>query len=303
LSSRERALDLDMVTDHRGTRGASAQVAPVPVPDEVVIEPRSGWRLIDFRELRGYRDLIYYLTLRAIKARYAQSALGLGWAIVQPITTVLVFTLVFGRVARIGSDGHPYMLFAFCGLVPWNFFSHALSAAATSLTGNAQMLSKIYFPRLILPLTAVTTRLVDLAITLVMLAVMMPCFGYAPRPEAAVLLPLAIVVAMAAALGVGLWLSALAVQYRDVSYGLGFLIQIAMYLSPVIYSISRVPPRYWLTYSINPMAGVIAAFRAGLLGDPMHWDAFLVGSAVTAVLLVTGALYFRRRERVFADVA
>jgi len=273
-------------------------------PPEIVIEPRSGWRLVDWRELRDARDLLRYLIRREVRGRYAQSALGFGWTFVQPVATALVFTVVFGRLAGVRADGGvPYGLFAFSGLVLWTYFAGALMSAVNSLTQNAAMLDKVYFPRLILPLAAVAAKLVDLAIAGLLLGAVMAWSGVMPGP-AILLLPALLAVMVLAALGAGLWLGALAVQYRDVAYGLNFAVQVLMYLSPVIYPAGLIPARYRLLYGLNPMAGVIEGCRSALLGTPpLPWDLILPGAATTALMLVTGLLYFRRRERVFADVA
>lgn len=278
---------------------------PRPIDDEVIIEARPGWQAVDLRELARHRDLLWFLTWRNVKGRYAQSALGLGWVVVQPLLTLAVFGLVFGLVVRVPTPGKtPYLLFAFCGLVPWTFFSGAMMGAASSLISEAQLLSKVYFPRLILPLTQVIGRLIDLGAMLVLLAVLLAWYGYAPRPETVVVLPLLVLTMTACALGVGLWLSSLAIQYRDVAHALGFLAQLWMYLSPVVYPASLVPERYQLLYGLNPMVGIISGFRACLLGVPvMPWEQIGQSVGISVLLLVTGALFFRRSERLFADVA
>jgi lipopolysaccharide transport system permease protein len=310
MMSGERTLDLDAeappaARDARPPRPApTTSESPAEPTPELIIEPRPGWRALDLGEIARYRDLFYFLTWRGIKARYAQSVLGVGWAVVQPVVSMLVFTVIFGRLARMDSDGRPYALFAFCGLVPWTFFANALQGATQGMTHGAQMLTKIYFPRPILPASAVTSRLVDLSITLTLLLAMLAVFRVWPRAEAVVLLPMLIVVLYMAALGVGLWLAALAVQYRDVAYAMPFTIQILMYLSPVVYPLTKVPARYQWLYGLNPMAGVIGGFRAVLLGStPIPWPLIAESAAVSLALLVGGALYFRRMERLFADVA
>jgi lipopolysaccharide transport system permease protein len=269
----------------------------------LIIEPSSAWRFVNWRELVRYRDLLRFLTWRGIKGRYAQSALGIGWAVVQPMATALVFTVVFGRLAGVASDGLPYMLFAFCGLVPWTYFSAAMTAAANSLTTNANMLSKVYFPRLIFPLAEIAAKLVDLAVASAVLVLVLVWYQILPGAGLA-MLPVLLLIMLATALGMGLWLSALAVQYRDVAYGLNFAVQLMMYLSPVVYPASNVPEAYRWLYGLNPMAGVIEGFRAALLATPdMPWDLLLPGSLVAAALLITGVFFFRRMERLFADVA
>jgi lipopolysaccharide transport system permease protein len=288
---------------------------PAPLNDQPIriIEPTSGWRLINWKELREYRDLFFFLIWRGIKARYAQSTLGVGWAIIQPVFSMLVFTVVFGKLAKIQSDGVPYALFSFAALVPWTYFANALTDGTQSLVTNAHLLSKVYFPRSILPLSAVVAKLVDFAIASVILAIMMACYGVIPTPKI-VLLPLLVVVMMIAAGGLAMWLSALAVQYRDVNYAIGFIVQLLMYAAPVVYPASAVPSQYTLfdrvtinpqlLYGLNPMVGVIEGFRAALLGTrDMPWTSLGLGTATAVALAISGMLYFHSREQVFADVA
>lgn len=270
---------------------------------QLVIEPQSGWRTIDWRELYNYRDMFRFLTLRSVKARYAQSAIGIGWAIIQPLFSMLVFTVVFGKLAKVSSDGAPYALFSFAALVPWTFFANALTDSTVSLIGNATMLSKVYFPRLILPLSAVAAKLVDFSIALVMLFALMAVYRIPPT-RGVLVLPLLVVVMVFAAAGGGMWLTALAIQYRDVSYGMSFFVQLLMYAAPVVYPATLVPARFRLVYAINPMVGVIEGFRAALLGTrPIPWSMIAVGATTAVVLMVSGGFYFRRKERLFADVA
>ncbi len=270
---------------------------------EIVIKPRSGWRGIDLRELWDYRDLFYFLVWREIRVRYAQSVLGIGWALIQPLVMTIVFTIIFGSLVQVASDNTPYALFSLAGMVLWAFFSQSLNAASSSLVRSAPLLSKIYFPRLILPITSVLSKLVDLAIALLLLAGVMLWFQVVPTVWV-LLLPLLIVIALLAALGAGMWMTALAVQYRDVNYATGFIVNILMYASPVVYPVSLVPEPYRLIYALNPMAGVIAGFRAALFGNiAIPWDMLLIGGAVALLLASSGAAYFRRVERVFADVA
>lgn len=244
-----------------------------------------------------------FLILRSIKARYAQSVIGIGWAVIQPLFSMLVFTVIFGKLAKVSSDGAPYALFSFAGLVPWTYFANALTDSTASLISNSSMMSKVYFPRLILPLSAVTAKLVDFAIALMMLFGLMAVYRVAPT-SGIVALPVLVLVMVCAAAGAGMWLTALAIQYRDVSYAMGFLVQLLMYAAPVVYPASLVPTQYQMIYALNPMVGVIEGFRAALLGTrPMPWAMIAVGAVAAAVMLVSGALYFRRKERVFADVA
>jgi lipopolysaccharide transport system permease protein len=268
-----------------------------------VIEPQTGWRMVDWREFVEFRDLYWFLVWRSIKARYAQSALGIGWAIVQPLFSMLIFTLVFGRLAKLESDGVPYAVFNFAAVVPWTYFANAVTDATASLVNNANMLSKVYFPRLFLPLGAVAAKLIDFGIAFVMLVALLVWYRQPPT-IGALALPLLILLMVLTAAGIGMWLTALAVQYRDVQYAIGFVIQLAMYASPVVYPASLIPERYQALYALNPMVGVIEGFRAALLGTrEMPWTFLAIGGTVSLILLVTGTLYFRRREHLFADVA
>jgi lipopolysaccharide transport system permease protein len=239
-----------------------------------------------------------------VKVRYAQTVLGAGWAIVQPVLTMIVFSAVFGELAGISSDGVPYPVFSLAALVPWTYFSGALSGSSNSLVANSNLITKVYFPRLVIPLAPVLAGLVDLAIAGVLLAALMAWYGFVPHLLAIVVLPLLILTMMLTAAGVGCWMSALGIQYRDVKYVLPFMVQIWMYVSPVVYPMSEVPERYRLLYSLNPMAGVIEGFRSVLLQtNSVSWTQLALSPAIAVVLFVTGSLYFRRTERVFADVA
>ena len=272
------------------------------IEHETIIEPKSGWRLINLREICEYRDLFYFLVWRDIKVRYAQSILGIGWAVIQPVFSMIVFTIVFGKLAKISSDGVPYAIFSYAALVPWTYFSSALTGASGSLISTSGMLSKIYFPRIIIPMTPVLGKLVDFAIALLLLFGLMAWFKIGPAIWI-LILPLLIFLMMLTAAGLGMWLTALAIQYRDIKYGLNFAVQLLMYAAPVVYPASLIPAKYRLLYGINPMAGVIEGFRAALLGTrPMPWDLLTVGCITTFIIFISGALYFRRMERIFADV-
>jgi lipopolysaccharide transport system permease protein len=285
---------------------SSSTLSPLPPPEEIpeiVIAPSSGWRLIDWQELWHYRDLFFFLIWRDVRVRYAQSVLGVGWAIIQPVASMLVFTVVFGNLAKIGSDGVPYAVFSFAALVPWTYFSNALTASSNSLIANARMISKIYFPRLIIPLSAVLGKLIDFTIALIILFGMMFWFQISPTGWS-LTLPFLVLLMVLTAAGIGMWLTSLAVQYRDVSYGLSFGVQLLMYAAPVVYPVSLIPDQYRLLYGINPIAGVVEGFRSSLLGtNPMPWDLLSIGTMSAIFLVVSGSLYFRRMERTFADVA
>ena len=283
----------------------AAAIAEATAPGAVVtvIEPRSTWRLIDWKEMYEYRDLFRFLVWREIKGRYAQSALGIGWAVIQPLCSMVVFTIIFGNLANVSSDGVPYAVFNLCALVPWTYFSNALIDGVNCLISNANMLSKIYFPRMLMPISTVVARLIDFCIGLIILGGVMAWFRIVPT-LGALLLPLLIVLMILTASGLSMWLSALAVQYRDVKHAMNFIVQILMYAAPVVYPASLIPKQYQLLYALNPMVGVIEGFRAALLGTrAMPWGFLAVGAASALVIACLGMLYFRRRERLFADVA
>ena len=264
----------------------------------------------DLSELIRYRDLIRFLVWRDVKTLYSQTILGLGWAVMRPALSTLIFSVVFGSLAQVPSDGSPYPLFAFVGLLPWTYFATALTASATSLVSSSNLLNKVYFPRVIIPLTPVVAGLVDFAVGCGFLAILL--FGYGVAPSASVVfLPLLVMIMLTTALASGLWLSALAIQYRDVKHAVGFLAQLLLYVAPVVWPVSLIAQRFpedaaWLRigYGLFPMAGVIEGFRSAVLSTgPMPWDLIGAGTVSAAVLLVTGMAYFRKRERLFADVA
>lgn len=273
-------------------------------PASVDIVPVAHWPGVNLRELWAYRELFFFLVWRDVKVRYAQTVLGVWWVVVQPLVTMVVFTIVFGRLAQIPSDGVPYALFSLAALIPWNYFSGALTSASGSLVSNTNLISKIYFPRLIVPLSSVLSGLVNLAITLAILLLTMLGFGMAPPASAVVIVPVLLLIMMMIAAGVGCWLGALAIQYRDIQNVAAFLVPLWMYASPIVYPLSLVPDAYRPIYLLNPMVGVIEGFRSALLATtPLPWTAIGVSAAVSALLLVTGVLHFRRMEQTFADVA
>ena len=232
----------------------------------VVIEPRKGLVHLDLKAIWEYRELLYFLVWRDLKVRYKQTVIGAGWAILQPLMTMAIFTVVFGTFAKIPSDGIPYPIFAYSALLPWNLFANSLSRGGTSIVGNAQLISKIYFPRLLLPLSGILSPIVDFAISFVILVIMMIWFGTVPG-WGVLALPLFLLLALLTALAVGLWLSALNVRYRDVGYAIPFLIQLWMFASPIAYPVSLVPEKWRMLYSLNPMVGVIEGFRWALLAE------------------------------------
>ncbi|MDQ6888007.1 MAG: ABC transporter permease [Gemmatimonadota bacterium] len=268
-----------------------------------VIRPRERWRAVDLGELWRYRGVVGYLVRRDLKVRYAQTALGAAWAIFQPVMPMVVFTIVFGHFGKMPSGGAPYALFALAALVPWTYFSAAILGATNSLISHPELITKVYFPRLAIPLAPVIAVLVDFAIGLAVLGGLMLAYGVAPRADAVYLLPLLVLLTVAAATGAGCWLAALNTRYRDVKHVTPTLLQILMYASPIVYPLALLPARYRSAYSLNPMVGVIEGFREVLLGIPMvHPQAIAISCAVSVLLLLSGLFYFRRTERVFADV-
>ncbi len=268
----------------------------------LVIEPAHGWVSLNLREVWEYRELLVFLAWRDVAVRYKQTLLGGAWAILQPFTAMIVFSVVFGQFAHLPSDGLPYPIFAYTALLPWNFFSGALSRASTSLVSSANLITKVYFPRVIVPLAAAAGAAVDFAVAFLMLIAMMIFFGIAPSWRI-VLLPVFLLVAFITALGVGLWVSALNVRYRDMGYLIPFAVQVWLYASPVAYSSSIVPEQWRLLYGLNPMAGVIEGFRWALLGTQWEPGPLIgVSLVVIALLLVSGLVFFQRMEETFADV-
>jgi lipopolysaccharide transport system permease protein len=266
-----------------------------------VIEARKGLLGIHFRELWAYRELAFILALRDVKVRYKQTILGIAWAVLQPALTLIVFTVVFGNLAQIPSDGVPYPLFALAALIPWQLFAYALTQASNSVVDNERLITKVYFPRLLIPLSSVLAGVLDFLIAFVLLVIMMIWFGVAPTLNI-LFVPFFALLAMLAALSVGLWLAALNTLYRDFRYTVPFLAQLLFFASPIAYSSSLIPESWRWLFSLNPMVGVIDGFRWALLDAPFPpWPSFLASIVGVLVLLITGSLYFRRMERTFAD--
>jgi lipopolysaccharide transport system permease protein len=271
-------------------------------PQVTIIERRKGWASIDSREIWNYRELLYFLTKRDIKVRYKQTVLGGLWAVIQPAFTMIVFVLFFGRLAKVPSDGLPYPIFVYAGLLPWTYFANAVSASGNSLVGSANLLTKVYFPRLIVPASAALAGLLDFFIALFVLAALMAYYQFIPC-AAIFLFPVLVALTFLCAVGVGLWLSALNVQYRDIRYAIPFFIQIWLFVSPVIYPVSLVKERYQWLLAINPMGGVIHAYRASLLGhQSVDWQLLALSTLIILAIFLGGLYYFRRMERSFADV-
>ena len=271
-------------------------------PHTLIIEPGLAEKHY-WRDLWRYRELFYVLAWRDITVRYKQTVIGITWALIQPLLTMAVLTVIFGRVAKLPTEGAaPYPLMVYAGMLPWQFFSSSLSASSSSLVGNAHLISKVYFPRLIIPISAIVVSLVDFLISAAFLAVLMAVYGVVPDARV-FLLPLFLFVAFGAALGVGLWLTALNVKYRDFRFILPFIIQFGLYVSPVAFTSNLVPARWRALYELNPMVGIIDGFRWALLrGNTPPWSSLAYSLALVAVLLVTGVWYFRKTEKTFADV-
>jgi len=278
---------------------SQAQTGPLPI---IYIEPSRSWLSLNLHELWAYRELLYFLVWRDVKIRYKQTAIGAAWAILQPLMTMLVFLVVFRKFANVPSDGLPYSIFAYTALMPWTLFAGAVNRSSLSIVSQASVISKVYFPRLMIPISAVLSGLVDFSVAFVLLFGMMAWYGVLPT-WGVLALPLFMLLALSTALGIGLWLSALNVKYRDVGHAIPFLIQLWMFASPIAYPLSVVPEKWRLLYSLNPLTGVIEGFRWALLGKESPDFQIIAVSAIAVVgLLFTGIMYFKRMERTFADV-
>ena len=272
--------------------------------DEVitVIRPGKGFTNLELRAVWQFRELLYFLIWRNVKVRYKQTIIGSAWAIIQPLMAMLIFTVIFGNFAKIPSDGLPYSIFAYTALLPWTYFSQAVAGSGASLIGNSNLVRKVYFPRLIIPMAEVAAPLIDFFVSFLALLVMMAWFGIAPR-WSVLALPFFLLLALMTAFAVGLWLSALNARYRDVGHAVPFLIQIWLYASPVVYPVSLIPEQWRLLYSLNPMVGVIEGFRWTLLGKEVPaFGVIAAGAAVVVALLLGGIIFFKRMELTFADV-
>ena len=273
----------------------------------IVIKPKSGWQLIDWKELIEYRDLFYFLIKRDVLAIYKQTVLGFTWAIIRPVFSMIVFSVVFGGLAKIPSDGIPYPIFSYVALIPWTYFAAAMNTSTQSLISGKGIFTKVYFPRLIIPLIPVLSKLVDFAIAFVILFGLMAWYGISPTINL-IFLPILILMMMLTASGIGMWLSAMAIQYRDIPQGVGFLSQLLMYAAPVVWPLSLLQERFGesatFLYGIYPMVGVIEGFRSSLLGhNPMPWELIGIGTLTAIFLFISGALYFKNKEPIFVDVA
>jgi lipopolysaccharide transport system permease protein len=267
----------------------------------VLVIGADRWIGLEPRDLWAHRDIFYFLAWRDIKVRYKQTALGALWAILQPVLTMAVFTLLFGRLARLPSEGQPYAIFSYAGLLPWNFFTAAVTTGSNSLVNSTNLITKVYFPRLLVPTAAVAAALVDFAIASLMLLVIMPIYGVGLHASLIMFLPLVVLTAMAAA-AIGIFTSAMNVKYRDIRHALPFAIQIWMFLTPIIYPVSFFPQRWRWVLMLNPLSGIIEGFRAAIFGRPFNWNSLAISSTIIIGLLVTSAYSFRRMEQEFADI-
>jgi len=280
----------------------TVQNAQVKTLRRSVISPSRGWLSLNLKEVWEYRELLGILAWRDITVRYKQSIVGIGWAIIQPLMTMIIFTIIFGKFAKLPSDGLPYPIFAYCALLPWTYFARSLGDSSDSLVGSSHLITKVYFPRLILPISKVFSGLIDFAIAFAILVGMMAWYRIAPT-KGVLALPLFIGIAMLAALGVGTWFTALNVRYRDVKFVIPFLVQIWMYASPVAYSTSLIPEKWQWIYGLNPMVGVIEGFRWAMLGKAApSITLLLIPSLIIFAILISGLYYFKKMEKTFADI-
>ena len=266
-----------------------------------IIQPASGWQPIDFKELRKYRDLFYFMVWREIKVMYAQTILGFSWAILQPLVQIVIFTIVFGKIAKVSTDGIPYFLFSSVAIIPWTYMSQSMTSSSQSLITGQNMLGKVYFPRIIFPMTPILSKMIDFGISIFIIFGVMLYYRVMPTWNL-LFFPLFVVLMMGIASGVGMWLSAMAIRFRDVKYAMSFIIPMLMYSAPIVYTASLIPETYRIIYSLNPIVAVIEGYRACLLGTPMPWSYIWPGIITTVILFISGTLYFKRMERVFVDV-
>lgn len=269
--------------------------------ETIHIKPKSGWQALNLKEIKEYRDLLIFLVWRDIKVLYAQTILGLSWAILQPLVQIVIFTVVFGRVAKLTTEGIPYFLFSSVAIIPWTYMSQAMSQSSTSLVTQQRILGKIYFPRLIFPLTPVLSRLVDFVISM-LIVVCVLIYYHVSLSWNLVYFPFFVLLMIGFSVSVGFWFSSMAIRFRDVKYALGFVTRLLMYTAPIVYSASSIHGKYRIIYSFNPIVAVVEGFRACLLGLPMPWTFIWPGVITAIILLISGAYYFKRMERVIVDV-
>jgi len=271
-------------------------------PEVLIIQPSSPWRTIDLREVWRYRELLYFFIWRDVKVRYKQTSLGILWAVLQPLFAMLIFAFVFGRIARLPSDGTPYALFAYAGLLPWGFFANGVNMGGQSLIGSANLITKVYFPRVLVPIAAVATGLVDFGLATLMLAPLLAMYRVVPDAGAFLWIPIIVIVELLLAFGIAIWLSALVARFRDLRHVIPFMVQIWLFATPIVYPLSMVPERWRWLVQLNPMAGVVEAFRRSIFGRPVDATPLFWAALLAIALIGTGSIYFRRTERMVADV-
>ena len=267
----------------------------------VITASTGGWSLKDFKEFAAYRDLLYFLVWRNIRVMYAQTVMGFMWAILQPVVQIVMFTIIFGKVANIPTNGIPYALFSSVAIIPWTYMSTAMTNSSLSLVSGSALLGKVYFPRVIFPLTPILSALVDFAISLLIIVAVFIYYQVTPTVNL-IYLPIFLVFMMIVPIGVGLWMSSLAIRYRDVKFAMQFILRMLMYTAPVVYATSSIPNDYKFLYSLNPLVSIIEGFRVCLLGGPLDWFFIIPGLISGLIILVTGALYFKHTEHIFVDV-
>ena len=275
---------------------SNTNVEPVTITSN-----RKGWSIYDFKELKEYRDLFYFLVWRDIKALYAQTILGFAWAILNPLIQIIIFSIIFGKVAKVPTDGIPYPLFSAVAIIPWAYMSEAMMRSSSSLVTGQAMLGKIYFPRLLFPVTPVLAKLVDFGISIILLLAVI-VYYQVPMTWNLLFLPVVIIMMVTIPTAIGLWLSALAIRYRDVKFAMPFVLRMLIYTAPILYSASSIPENYRLLYSLNPLVGVIEGYRSCLLGTPIQYEYILPGVITAIIMLISGAIYFKKMEKVFVDV-
>lgn len=266
-----------------------------------VIKPKTGWQILNLKELKEYRDLFYFLAWRDIKVLYAQTILGFAWAIIRPLIQILVFSVIFGKIAKVSTDGIPYFLFSSVAIIPWTYMSQVMSESSQSLIAGQGMLGKIYIPRIIFPIVPVLSRLVDFGISVLLIIAVMMYFKVMPTWNL-LLAPFLVVYMASIPAGIGLWLSSLAIRFRDVKHAMTFVMQMLIYTAPIVYSASTISEQYRFFYSLNPLVGVIEGFRACFLGTPIPWMYIWPGVITAILLLISGSYYFKRMERIIVDV-
>ncbi|HVN90661.1 MAG TPA: ABC transporter permease [Candidatus Binataceae bacterium] len=306
MDAQELPLSTSNIAESAAVGGSAVSPSPADapaLPENPVLVIKSGrrWMGLELGDLWRHRDLFFFLAWRDVKVRYKQTALGVTWAILQPLLTMVVFTFFFGRLAKVPSDGEPYAIFSYAGLLPWNFFSSAVTNSGNSLVGNASLITKVYFPRLVIPGAAVAAALVDFILASLILLLMMAWYGVSFTP-ALLMFPLLTLLITLIALGTGMWMSALNVKYRDIRYALPFVLQLWMFVTPIIYPLSFVPAGWRWLLRLNPLSGAIAGFRAAIFGHPFPWSDVAISLGIALAVLVYSAYAFRRMEMQFADI-